>query len=152
MKPYQLILACVERGPTLAATMTEFENRLKAAQNDTKQYLGFGDGSILSVPNMEWNITHAFKEIIGEVATGPKLPDAIEFHTATQQIAFRMDRTGVSIASKMVDVSSIYNGDEVHRTGHYIFDQPFLIIVRSRGHADPTFVMWVDNAELLQKK
>jgi hypothetical protein len=33
----------------------------------------------------------------------------------------------------------------------FIFDRPFLIVVKKRGAEHPFFVMWVDNAELLCK-
>ncbi len=34
---------------------------------------------------------------------------------------------------------------------NFIFDRPFLIVVKKRGAERPFFVMWVDNAELLCK-
>ncbi len=147
MSPYQVILACIERGPTLKETLENFDK----TKSSIKQDLAFGSDSILSVPNMEWAIDHRYQQLIGKVAYGPKLPNLIEFSEALQHVEFRMDRTGVSVSSSMMDVASILNGDEVHRTGHYIFDQPYVIIVRRRNVSDPIFVMWVDNAELLKK-
>ena len=32
------------------------------------------------------------------------------------------------------------------------FDRPFLVMLRKRGTEHPFFVMWVDNAELLQRR
>lgn len=147
MKPYQVILASIERGSTLKETLENFDKTKSAIKQD----LSFGNDSILSVPNMEWTIDHSYTQLIGEVASGPKLPDAIQFSEALQRIEFRMDRTGVSVSSSMRFEASILNGDEVHRTGHYIFDQPYVIIIRRRNVSDPIFVMWVDNAEMLKK-
>lgn len=147
MTPYQVILASVDRGPSLQATLENFDKSCRSI----KQNLSFGSDSILSVPNMEWTITHEYDQLIGKVATGPKLPAAIKFTESVQQIDFRMDRTGVTVSSSMRHGVSILNGDEVHRTGHYIFDKPYLILVRKRNVSDPIFVMWVDNAELLKR-
>jgi hypothetical protein len=35
---------------------------------------------------------------------------------------------------------------------HFLFDGPYLIVLRNRANQVPFFVMWVDNAELLQKQ
>ncbi len=146
MQPYQVILACIEKQATLQQTLDHFDK----AASVSKDTLSFGKDSILSVPTMEWSIDHRYQELIGKVAHGPRLPDAIQFQEALQRIEFRMDRKGVSISSSMRMDAILLNGDEVHRTGHYIFDQPYLIIVRKRKSADPLFVMWVENAELLK--
>jgi hypothetical protein len=34
---------------------------------------------------------------------------------------------------------------------YYLFDKPFLVYMKKRGAEHPFFVMWVDNAELLDK-
>jgi hypothetical protein len=148
MQPYQLILAAVERGKTLQETLDTFDK----IANTSRDTVSFGDDSILSVPLMEWSIQHQYQELVGKVASGPKLPEAIQFQEATQLINFRMNRQGFGVSSSMRFDANILNGDEVHRSGHFIFDQPFLIIARKRATKDPFFVMWVENAELLQKQ
>jgi len=65
--------------------------------------------------------------------------------TALQTIDFRLDRSGVELQSEAaVAVASAAEPN-------FIFDRPFLIVVKKRGAERPFFVMWVDNAELLCK-
>jgi hypothetical protein len=62
-----------------------------------------------------------------------------------QTIQFRLDRGGAELASESkVEVkpgASLFH-----------FDRPFLLIMKKRGGKRPFFVMWVDNAELLEAK
>jgi hypothetical protein len=149
MKPYQVIVARVTRGPTLASALADFERRAAEAQRNQKKPAVFEKYMTLSVPNMDWEITHDFQEMMGQPITGPKLLDGMAVTRSHQMIRFKLDRTGASVSS-LADVSSALNGH--HPPGDFIFDQPFLLIMRKRDHTQPFFVLWVENAELLQRK
>jgi hypothetical protein len=63
---------------------------------------------------------------------------------ARQRIEFRLDRSGVAVASESnIAVGAIPTD--------FALTGPFLIVVTRRGAANPFFVMWVDNSELLCK-
>ena len=67
-----------------------------------------------------------------------------------QMIDFTLGRTGVVLKSDAVIIIPPRGG--ILESRRFDFDKPFLIYVRKRGPAaSPFFVMWVDNAELMQE-
>ena len=62
---------------------------------------------------------------------------------AQQTIQFGMDKSGAELASESV---MIFKSAPMA----FHFNRPFLIIMKKRDSAQPFFVMWVDNAELLE--
>ena len=131
-RPAQLILACVEPKESLAATWQEVQRKVsnwKPAEDERE----FGDHDSLGVPNVNYKIQHSFKEL----ETGGVLETA-------QSIEFRLDRSGAALVSEAFIAYSAAGRS-------FSFTCPFLIALRKRGCADPYFVMWVDNAELLCK-
>jgi hypothetical protein len=64
-----------------------------------------------------------------------------------QKIDFRLDRSGATIESSSILVAA----KSAEPRSSFIFNRPFLIVMKKRGAQNPFFVMWVDNAELLCK-
>jgi hypothetical protein len=128
--PSQIILARIAPGDTLAGTLAALDAKIAGGSEDGRR---FGPNDVLLVPNMRFDLAHRFKEI-----EGPPLS------LAAQRIDFRLDRSGARLSSeaKLV-VPSVAR--------HFVFDRPFLIVMKKRGAAQPFFVMWVDNAKLLCK-
>jgi hypothetical protein len=129
--------------------LADFERRAAEAKRNQTKPAVFEKYMTLSVPNMDLEMTHDFREMIGQSITGPNLPEGMAVTKSQQMIRFKLDRTGASVSS-LADVSSALNGH--HPPGDFIFDQPYLIIMRKRDHPQPFFVMWVENAELMQRK
>lgn len=149
-KPYQIVLARVDRKPTLADTLADVEQKIAAqlatdhSQSDFRS--GFHPRDTLLVPNIAWRVNHRFKELEGKANRflNPKL-QGLYLDTALQTIAFRLDRSGAELASESKVV--VKPG-----ASFFDFDRPFLVSMKKRGGKRPFFVMWVDNAELLEKK
>jgi hypothetical protein len=139
--PYQVVLAAVPRGETLAATLADVESRMQ--DWSSRSGAAFGPRDVLLIPNMVWTITHHYAALEGpdRLLLNPGF-GKLWIATAQQTISFRLDRSGAELRSE----------SRVHckpRPTHYVFDRPFLIYLKMRGAATPFFVMWVDNAELL---
>lgn len=142
--PCQIIVACVDRGETLAATLDELNTAIEAnaGEHGGDQFLGGND--ILLVPDMFWRFIHHFSELEHRLIDSPPIQGQ-EISLALQEIQFRLDRSGAELSSEAVQLWASAAG-----LGHYIFDRPFLLFVKQRGAQLPFFVMWVDNVELLQ--
>jgi len=94
---------------------------------------------------MHWRVSHHFKELEGKDKQflNPEL-SSLYLDTAFQMIQFRLDRSGAELSSESkAFVAPI--------PSHFYFNRPFLIILKKRDVKHPFFVMWVDNAELLDK-
>ena len=67
----------------------------------------------------------------------------LQLDIARQGIEFRLNRGGAELGSEakvmMLPIPT-----------HYHFDRPFLIAMRKRGAANPFFLMWIDNREVLK--
>ena len=143
-RPNQVILACVPRKTTLLATLEDLERKMAKSRPD-EQDRQLGSNSTLLVPNLNWKVSHHFAELEGanKQLLNTKLR-GLWIKTALQTIDFRLDCSGVSLESKAHLVAACADPC-------FVFDRPFLIVVKKRGAARPFFVMWVDNAELLCK-
>ena len=97
----------------------------------------------LLIPNILFDVTHHFKELEGrdKLLLNPGF-GGLWSSTALQQVRFKLDRSGAELSSEAKHMYAPLNR-------YFIFDRPFLIVMKKRGAAEPFFVMWVDNAELL---
>ena len=136
-EPYQIIVALTEPNESLEHTILDLQAKIDNSQ--TKQ---FDYGDKLLVPEMYWDITHHFTELLDKPLSNERYQD-LAVSEALQMIKFRLDRTGALLESKAV--LAAYVG--TYRIFH--LNKPFLIYLRKRDAEQPFFVMWVDNAELL---
>jgi hypothetical protein len=75
--------------------------------------------------------------------------------TARQLTDFQLDRSGAGLRSEARAFGTEKSAGPNRR--YFVFDRPFLVVMKKRGAAQPTsassvepfLVMWVDNAELL---
>ncbi|MCP4263054.1 MAG: hypothetical protein GY774_36905 [Planctomycetes bacterium] len=146
-QPYQVVVAMVKPKESLAQTLSYIRNQIADfKQTDNYEQMRFLDsGADLMVPEMFWEIDHGFDELIGKIAANadPSMP----ILEAKQGIKFRLDRYGASVES---DFMSIFGATA--RPKEFKFNRPFLVYMKKRDSEQPFFVMWVDNAELLNKK
>jgi hypothetical protein len=145
-QPYQIVLARVDRKPTLADTLTDVERRIAAQPASDRFMSELHPRDTLLVPNIAWRVSHRFKELEGKDKQflNPALR-GLYLDTALQAIQFRLDRSGAELASE----SKVFV-----KPGASFFhlNRPFLVYMKKRGGKRPFFVMWVENAELLEKK
>jgi hypothetical protein len=138
--PYQLVLARVRRPATLAAAV----DRVRRLSGSAAPH-PLGTDDVLLVPNQHWDVEHVFDDLVG-----PMLNPGIEGYSmeAKERIRFRLDRAGARLEA---EASVTLLGADPHKGTEYVFDRPFLLLLRKRGHERPIFAMWIDNAELLDK-
>jgi hypothetical protein len=144
-KPYQVVAAIVESKDSLAQTLSYVQNQIKDfRQTDNSERTRLLDSvDVLKVPEMFWQIDHYFNELIGKVVANANPPMPIV--EAKQIIKFKLDRYGARLESESnISVAAIPR--------NFIFNRPFLVYMKKRSCDQPFFVMWVDNAELLNRK
>jgi|HubBroStandDraft_6_1064221.scaffolds.fasta_scaffold165439_2 hypothetical protein len=142
-QPYQVVAARIDRKETLAATLADLEAKIKRSPVSADYSLLEDE---LLVPNMSWRLAHHFRELEG--------PDKIILNGsvtglymagAWQEIEFKLDRHGAEVFSSGYVLAMDGGPKELY------FNRPFLIYLKKRGAERPFFVVWVDNAELMQE-
>ena len=144
-KPNQIILACIPRKGTALATLGDLDGKIAEGQVRERDRR-LGDNAKLLVPNLHWSLIHHFAQLEGSdkrLLNNGFAP--LYLGTAVQTIDFRLDRSGVELKSEAQIAAKSCEAPD------FVFDRPFLIVVKKRGAERPFFVMWVDNAELLCK-
>ena len=146
--PSQIIVARIEREPTLAKALKRLEKgekQLRKLLEDNPEYAEYqgriGPNDTLLVPDLFWEISHRYSELEGKHFRNPDLKGQ-RLDIAQQDILFRLDRSGAELKSESKVVC-------LPVPTHFVLDRPFLICMRKRDSAMPYFAMWVDNADLL---
>lgn len=136
--PYQVLVAKLPRQPTLGATLADVEKRIATpSDKELVQPIRFLDS--VAIPHLRFRLTHRFKELEGKA-----MPDqGMVLERAIQRIDFRLDTTGAQVSSESVIMPK-------SDPRSFNADRPFLVLLRKRGSTQPFFVLWVDNAELLE--
>jgi len=142
--PHQVVVAVVEPKETLAQTISYIRNQTEdfKEQQDYERMCSLHNVDVLVVPEMLWEIEHHFNELIGKLVPNANPPMPII--EARQGIKFKLDRYGAALESEAtIAVEAVPR--------YFSFNRPFLIYMKKRDREQPFFVMWVDNAELLNK-
>jgi hypothetical protein len=138
--PSQIIVAMVAPGRTLAETLATVEERMHSDIASPRRD-GIGINDVLLVPDIVWRLTHHFGELEGKTFRNPSLKGQ-RMDVAQEDLVFRLDRSGAEVRAESKNYC-------LPVPTHYVFNRPFLVLMRKRGETRPYFVMWVDNAELL---
>jgi hypothetical protein len=144
-EPYQVIAAVVEPKDSLSQTLDYIRSQIADSRQKVnyEQTSSLDDTDVLRVPEMFWEIEHDFDELVGKFVANAN--PAMPIIKAKQGIKFKLDRCGAMLESQStIMVASIPR--------YFIFNRPFLVYMKKRDCEQPFFVMWVDNAELLNRK
>jgi hypothetical protein len=163
--PYQVVLACVPQQKTLGKTVDYAEQKISEFMLDPDYgqmrklrpaTVGGRTGApqpadTLAVPDMLYKLTHHFAELEGKaIGNQPWLDQGYYIQKALQMIDFSLSRTGVVLQSDATII--IPPLSSITQPRRLNFNRPFLIYIKKREPAaSPFFVMWVDNAELMQE-
>jgi len=154
--PYQVVLARLPRHQTLSGTLIEVQKKISEFIKDQNYHIlrELRPIDSLIVPDVLYKLTHHFAELEGKRFANPKWQARDYFiFEAMQMVDFSLSRTGVILKSEArMGAAAGAPPPRIEQPRHFYFDRPFLIYVKKRGpDYSPFFVMWVDNAELLEK-
>lgn len=144
----RLILAKVEPGETLAATVATVWDRIEHVEAYAPT-----SGDVLKVPKLNFDVTRRYGELEGLKlqVTNPQIAKDLMVLSAVQNTRFQMDEKGVKLRSEshfVIGCAGNFPPEPMHVM---IFDKPFLIMLERADAKAPYFALWVDNAELLVK-
>ena len=160
--PYQVVLALVPRDGTIREIVTGVEQKMAEFKTDPNYEVlrKLRPGSVnrlpdrLIVPDVLYKLTHRFAELKGKQIKNPEWKD-YWFLEAREIVDFALSRTGVVLKSEArltTPPPFAMRPRRLEEPRYFYFNRPFLIYVKKRGaEYSPFFVMWVDNAELMNK-
>lgn len=129
----QVIVARVERKPTLAEQLTDLDGKMASFKTAEESEKHVHSNDTVLVPDIGFRVAHHFREL-----------EVDPLKEAFQMTQFRLNRSGADVKSE----AGIFYKPEPQR---YHFDRPFLVVMKRRDRERPYFVAWIDNAELLEK-
>lgn len=136
-------LAKIKPGESLKATYDNVFKRINLKETDTLERF-----DKLFIPYIKYDIKKEYYELYGRTFE----KDSVEKYTtkrAIQIIDFDLNKNGISIKS-LVEITEEAVAEDV-KSREYIFDKPFLIILKEKDKQSPYFLMWVGNSELMIK-
>jgi hypothetical protein len=141
----RLIIARLDPKATLAATCDE---AMALGHGHDAQKLASDD--VLQVPYLNFDVTRAFKELVGVGVSGKAHSGTIT--AAIQNIRFRLDERGAVLKSEAaITVTSAMPMGDKPQPKVMICDGPFLVILCSKEASTPYFAAWIANPELLSR-
>ncbi len=152
-QPYQVVLVCMPHCNTLGEAVAEVEKNISKFKYDPdyKVLRKLRPIDTLIVPDVLYKLTHHFKELLDKFL-GNKQWRKYFFFEAMQMIDFSLSRTGVILKSEARIAIATGRQHQIEEPRRLHFDRRFLIYVKKRdGSTSPFFVMWVDNAELMEE-
>ncbi|KNY29623.1 dockerin type I domain-containing protein [Pseudobacteroides cellulosolvens] len=142
-KTEEIILAKVAPDENLYKTYTSVMKRIDG--NSPEQF-EFKDK--LFVPNINFNITHSYNDLKGQISN-PGF-EQYNIDTALQNTKFVLNRKG-SILSSYGIIILAGSGPKPDYSKKLIFDGPFMVILKEKGAPNPYLTLWVDNYEILER-
>jgi hypothetical protein len=145
----RLILAKVQPGADLAATVAQVQARVGSTEASTAIR-----GDVLVIPRLNFDLTRRYSELEGRqlITANRSVASDLRLLSAVQNTRFEMNERGVELRSEAhlgIGCSATRIPTPEHRM---IFDRPFLILLQRTDAPLPYFALWVDNAELLVRK
>jgi len=141
----ELMLVKMDPKNTLNMTIEQVNNNIKA------HYVSaIKKEERLMIPCLDYDIIHTFDKISSKYFLNKKWSRWV-ISEAIQQIRFKLNESGALLKSEARITATIGMPMMPKEERKFIFDKPFLIMLRKKGSNLPYFAMWVGNAELLCK-
>lgn len=136
-----LVLAKIPPKSTIYSTFLAVEERIKNVEPSAMR-----DFEELNIPIIRFNIFQSYAELCrSPIKSSKKEFDETRIAAANQSIRFRLDENGAGLKS-----SALIFGSIAPRA--FFFDRPFLLYLKRRKSQVPYFVLWLENAELLDHR
>jgi hypothetical protein len=140
----EVYLAKVSPGKTLYDT---YKNVMRKVAADNITFLEEKDQ--LGIPYIKFRTTKEFDEI-KEAKIMNKGFGKFRFAKALQIIDFDLNETGVSVESS-AEIDAVFGIPRKFEPRALNFDRPFLIIMKEKDADDPYLLLWIANADLMEK-
>lgn len=136
----ELILTKTNPSSTLSNTIDQLEQNIS---NHHEASLNEDDG--LSIPYLDFDIEHSYDQLTHRNLLNNGWREYY-IEKALQNIKFQLDEGGATLVSTATIIMITGIPPRL-----FVFNKPFIILLRQKGSKHPYFAMWVANPELLVK-
>lgn len=134
----EIILAKTELTGTLGEMIGIIDSRIRQSYPEE-----ISEMDELIIPKIDLSVFHTYNELIGKFLANRGFRDFF-FAEAGQDVSFKLDESG---ASAEATGKIVIKKGPVPRI--YLFDKPFLLILRKTGSTEPDLVLWLANTDFL---
>lgn len=148
----EIILAKIPPAATLQETLQRAQKLISSPPKKVDRPK-LGENDKLLIPRLAFNILRQYQELIGKHLENPG-KQGWEFVEARESVRFLLNESGARLESEAM-LENLLNGhshDDPTRPRDFIFDRPFLLYLKERTAEQPYLVIWVANAELMERE
>jgi hypothetical protein len=140
----ELFFAKVKPFNTLIDTYSAVMSRI-----DSNKIEYFVNQDQLFIPYISFNFTKNYEELIDNQILNQNCKNCL-IKRATQTIDFDLNEEGVFLKDYIINEIEMSLDTIKKEPRKFIFDKPFLIIMKEKDKPLPYFLMWVGNSDLMQ--
>lgn len=138
-----LVLAKMPRPATLQAGIDEVSARIRDSRIPTNARTVVAEEQVV-IPVLELSISADFRNELRDQAE-----DGEGLESAVQIVQFRLDERGAVVWSEAGVIGENGHYEYTPGTRTFIFDKPFLIMLREAPDKQPYLAAWIANTELM---
>lgn len=142
-----LILAKIPQPQTLAAGIHEVTKRIQDSRVPPKAREVVAEEDFV-IPVLELSVFGDFKDELNH----PDQPPGTRVIKARQELQFRLDERGAVVQREAAVIGENGEYDYEPGTRTFIFDKPFLVMLREAPVKQPYFAAWIGNTDLMQQR
>jgi hypothetical protein len=142
------VLAKVSPESSLAKTVAAVLKRIEL-ESDRTMRKKLAESESLAIPQLELKTRQDYSELVDIPFMAGRTNGVIT--QATQLISFRLNEHGAILESSAELEELLGIELEPPPIRHFIFDQPFLVLLRETGARQPYMALWIANTELMEE-
>ena len=139
-----LVLAKIPKPETLKGGLDDITHRFHSTRLPLASRSVVAEEEVV-IPVLELSVSAEFEEDLNS----PDQPSGSRVESAKQTVQFRLDERGAVVWSEAEVIGENGSYDYTPGTRKFIFDKPFLIMLREAPEKQPYFAAWIGNTDLL---
>ena len=139
-----LVLAKIPKPETLKGGLDDITQRIPDSRLPLAARSVVAEEEVV-IPVLELSVSADFSDEL----TAADQPPGSRVESATQIVQFRLDERGAVVWSEAAVIGENGSYDYTPGTRKFIFDKPFLIMLREAPEKQPYFAAWIGNTDLM---
>ena len=142
-----IILAKVSPQENMLQTIETVIHRIKTTKIKTSE---LKDDETLHIPKIDFDLTHSYPQLY-EKRFLNKGFKKYSITKAVQNIRFKLNEKGAILKSDAKIMMKLTGAPSMEGPRKFVFNKPFLLMMKLKKGKYPYFALWIDNPELLVK-